>query len=285
MKLLTDDVKGKLKHVRASRGRLSLEYFPDYLIVGPQRTGTTWLAKILWRHPQVFMSFPKELYFFNLLDDPNHKFYRSNDLSWYLRHLRDNPISYVIKNVMAIRRFGELYSPVVRGESTASYAALDPDVIAEVVALNPDIRVILMVRDPVTRAWSHAKKDLVRDSGRTMSQVSAGEFETFFRAPYQVACGNFTKMIGNWTVALRPGNLFVGRFDDVAGRPKDLLLDVFRFLGVASDEKYVTEYAGVRVNSTEDADLPDQYRLLLEDLFAAEKRRLEANFGFDWHRR
>ena len=43
---------------------------------------------------------------------------------------------------------------------------MDGDLIDEVVTLNPEIRVVLMVRDPVERAWSHAKKDLVRNRGR-----------------------------------------------------------------------------------------------------------------------
>ncbi len=124
---------GRLKHVGVSWvGQRSLRYFPTFLIIGPQRTGTTWLGKILWRHPQVLMSFPKEIYFFNLLNQPDHLYYRSNQLRWYLRRFRDNPVSYAMKMAMSLSKYREPYRPIARGEATASYAAMDPEIIGQV---------------------------------------------------------------------------------------------------------------------------------------------------------
>lgn len=255
--------------------RRDLRYFPDFLILGPQRTGTTWLAKILRRHPQIFMSFPKELYFFNLLGKPEHRFYRSDELRWYLRRFRDNPATIATKMSLALWKHRELYHPIVRGEATASYAAMNPELITEVVALNPLVKGIVTIRDPVTRAWSHAKKDLVRSRKRRVEDVSHEEFAAFFLDPYQLACGNYQAILRNWTQALKPGNLFVGQFDEIGADPASYLRKLLGFLGVSSDLKYVLEYMHGRVNTTEDSDIPGRYRDLLRSSFAGQMGTLD----------
>lgn len=265
----------RLKHVKVAGVRQrNLRYFPTFLIVGPQRTGTTWLGKMLWRHPQVLMSFPKEIYFFNLLQQPHHRYYRSNQLRWYLRRFRDDPVSYSVKMARSLAKHAEPYRPVARGEATASYAAMDPEIIADVVTLKPDVKAVVMIRDPVARAWSHAKKDLLIAKNRRINDVPDEEFEAFFRDPYQVACGSYSSIIRNWSQALQPGNLFVGRFEEIGTDPGGLLRRLLAFIGVSDDLKYVAEYLHVRVNPTEDADLPDRFRELLQAQFAEEIRRM-----------
>jgi hypothetical protein len=222
------------------------------------------------------MSLPKEIYFFNLLRLPEHRFYRSNQLRWYLRRFHDNPLTYGAKMMMALSKYREPYRPIVRGEATASYASMDPATIREVVTLNPSLKAIVMVRDPVARAWSHAKKDLVRAKNRRIEDVPDSEFERFFRDPDQIACGNYTAMFRNWSQVLRPNNLFIGNFDEISADPASLLRRLSTFLGVSANLKYATEFLHVRVNATEDADMPANLRESLQVLFADELRRLQS---------
>ncbi len=63
-----------------------------------------------------------------------------------------------------------MYRPLVRGEATASYATLRGDVIRQIMLLNPGVKAILMVRDPVDRVWSHARKELMTD-GRLPREI------------------------------------------------------------------------------------------------------------------
>ena len=273
---------GKLKFVKISSGKIDLGRFPDYMIIGPQRTGTTWLARNLRIHPQVFCSYPKEIYFFNKLVSPEHPRHRSNELSWYLRFFRDPPSIYMIKMLHSLFRFGEPYRPLVRGEATASYAAMRPELIEEIVALNPDLKAIMMIRDPVARAWSHAKKDLARQFKRPASDVPDEQFRDFFVDPYQLRCGSYTDMIATWSSRLREGNLYVGVYDDIATRPGDFLREVFDFLGVESSVKYVTRLAHARINPTRDDSLPQRHREHLRQLFHEELTRLARDRGLSW---
>ena len=283
-RLLTDDVRRQLRHVKVGPGPVDLSCFPDVLIIGPQRTGTTWLHANLREHPELMLSEPKELYFFSRLKEPENPRFQSSDLEWYLRFFREPFWLRLYKHAMCLRHVGEFYRPRVRGEATASYAALDPDVIDEIVLLRPDIRAIMMIRDPVERAWSHAKKDLVRNRKREMKDVSEIEFERFFADSYQRRCAQYVDNYDHWARRLQPGHLFAGFFDDSSRRPEELLHDVMRFLGIRDDSRYIGRLAREEVNPTGRSRIPDRYRRFLEDLFRDEDRKLKERFGLEWPR-
>ncbi len=265
--MLSSEVRQRLRYVRAT-GDEDLSRFPDFLIVGPQRTGTTWLHAHLRFHPQIFLTEPKEIFFFSRLKEPQHPRFESNQLEWYLRFFREPLWRSLAKSVLTLRRSGELYRPVIRGEATASYAAMDADLIDEITTLNPAIKVMTMVRDPVDRAWSHAKKDLVRKTGRRVEDVPIDEFKAFFEDEYQVRCASYAVHHERWRTRLEPGNLFVGYFDDVAERPTKVLRDAMNFLDVDSGDRYIARDAAEQVNPTVDAAIPDECRAHLETVLA-----------------
>ena len=279
--MLPADVREKLRWVKVSED-VDLSRFPDFMIIGPQRTGTTWLHAHLRFHPQVMLSEPKELYFFSSLKTRHPNRFVSDELAHYLRFFRDPLWLRAAKTGWSLWKYRQVYHPIVRGEATASYAALDPDVIADITALNPDLRAILMIRNPVERAWSHAKKDLVRNRKRNFADVSDEEFCAFFRDPYQLRCGHYLDQYENWSAQLRPGHLFVGSFDDIATRPEELMLDVMRFLGVRAERGYIDPSVRSPVNPTEATRIPPQHRRFLEDLFADDLAKLKARFGLSW---
>ena len=71
-------------------------------------------------------------------------------------------------------------------------------------------------------------------------------------------------------------------FDEIATRPEALLLDVMRFLGVRADRRYIDRGVREPVNPTEATRIPEQYRRLLEELFADDVRKLHERFGLSW---
>ena len=272
----------QLQYVKVSNPALSLAHFPDFLIVGPQRTGTTWLHANLRYHPEIFLAEPKELFFFSRLKTPDNPKFQSNDLAWYLQFFHDPAWRFALKTASSLWKYRRLYRPRVRGEATASYAAVDRDVIREIVVLNPDIKVILMIRDPIDRAWSHAKKDLVRNRNRRMSDVAESEFTAFFSDAYQRQCARYVAHYDNWAAHLKHGHLLVGVFDDIISRPEELLLKVMSFLGVTSDRRYIDRAVREAVNPTAASEIPERYRRLLADLFKDDIESLRQRFGLSW---
>lgn len=279
---IAPSIRQSLKYIKVSDDHVDLTFFPDFLIVGPQRTGTTWLHAHLRYHPEIMLSEPKELYFFSSLKTPQSPRFRSNELDWYLRFFREPLWRVLLRNGISLWRYRQLYRPKVRGEATASYAGLDRDVIQEITALKPAIKAILMIRNPVDRAWSHAKKDLARNRGRKLEDVSESEFERFFADPYQRQCGHYSESIDSWSAYLQPRHLLVGLFDDIDARPEALLLAVMSFLGVTSDRRYVSSDVRQPVNPTEASKIPERYRRLLGELLRDEIATLKTRFGLSW---
>jgi hypothetical protein len=230
----------------------------------------------------VFLSQPKELYFFSSLKTRNAKRFVSDDVSHYLRFFRDPLWRAALKTGRSLWQHRELYRPRVRGEATASYAAMDADVIADIALLNPDVKAILMIRNPIDRAWSHAKKDLVRNRQRRFADVGEQEFFDFFADPYQLRCAQYVEQYDRWSAALKPGHVLVCAFDEIATRPEEMMLDVMRFLGVEPSARYLDPSLREPVNATESSPIPPQYRRRLEELLAGDLARLKERFGYSW---
>lgn len=103
---------------------------PHYIIIGAQKCGTDSLCSWLEGHPQVAPAKANEIYYFD-----NH--YQRGE-RWYREHF---PLA-------AGRR---LY---VTGEATPTYL-LHPLAAERMARDLPDVRLIVLLRDPVARAWSH----------------------------------------------------------------------------------------------------------------------------------
>lgn len=302
-----------------NKGKIIRGNFPDFLIVGPQRTGTTWLTENLRLHPELFLSFPKELYFFSRLTNEHNKFslhyerfdwplltkkpkafvretskvlyfdaiktgkYHANELEWYLKFFEMDSYVKWKRNKLMKELYNESYQPKIFGEATASYAALPKEIIQEILYLNPDIKVILMVRDPVQRAWSHAKKDLVRNAYLTFDQVPKESFFEFFNRDYQVRCSQYSQQISNWTALLSENHFFLGEYNQIQQNPVELLLDIFQFLGINTDKKYISEKASQVINKTGDTKIPEVFKEYLENKFKEEKQILQQEYGISFN--
>ena len=277
--VLDESLTARLHYVRVSDPRIDLARFPDFFIAGPQRTGTTWLHANLREHPEVFLAEPKELFFFSRLKTPGHPRFQSAELQWYLGFFREPAWHWLLKQGFCLARYRRPYRPLVRGEATASYAALDRDVIEEIALLNPRLKVVLMTRDPVARAWSHAMKDLVRNPGRPFDEVREEEFERFFRDPYQLRCARYREQIENWRSCLGAEQVLVGRFDDIARRPIEFMQEVCEFLGVSSDRRFLGRRVEEAVNPSASRPIPPRLRARLEEILADAIASFEKDFG------
>ena len=164
--VLTSNLRAKLRFVRVVNSDANLRNFPDFLIVGPQRTGTTWLFQQSQKPSGNLPTQRKGALLLQHIGNARpsaFSFSLPRGLPW--RHGRYTQGTFK-RNYDSLRKVGRFYSPRIRGEATASYAALPEEVIREIATLNPEIKAILMIRDPLERAWSHARKDLLTEGQR-----------------------------------------------------------------------------------------------------------------------
>jgi hypothetical protein len=128
---------------RATAARRPL---PDFLVVGAQRCGTSWTYRRLAAHPSILRAWRKEVHFF----DRDDAFARGP--AWYRAH------------------FPRARPGMITGEATPSYLFV-PAAPPRLAALVPRARLVVLLRDPVDRAYSHYQ--LRRRLGREQRSFEA----------------------------------------------------------------------------------------------------------------
>jgi len=132
-----------------------LRAWPDFIILGAQKAGTTSLYRYLTLHPRVVAAHVKEVHYFDLNLERGPGWYRSNFP--YRRSLGHGP---------ARRLTGE----------ASPYYLFHPRCATRIHAALPEVALIAILRDPVARALSHYNHNL-RNRRETRSFAQALEEE------------------------------------------------------------------------------------------------------------
>jgi len=158
-------------------------------VVGAQRCGTTWLHDYLTTHPEVSTGLAKEgNYFAHLyrsIDDPRYdpaKPSRRSPLSpRRMRAARAVLVAGGHPRVLALRLaalrgdfvsfFGQGSDAPVLADVSSYYSLLDAEAYRAMAAAHPDTRFVLLLRDPVARAWSDVKWRAAGDVGAAAEQA------------------------------------------------------------------------------------------------------------------
>lgn len=132
--------------VAYGRGTRSARAKPSVLIVGAQRSGTTSMYRALAQHPAVIKSrFHKGVHYF----DTNY----DRGVGWYVGHF---PTRRRLRSAAK-----EAGVPAVTFESSPYYMC-HPLAPARIAADLQDVRLIVLLRDPVERAYSAHSHELAR---------------------------------------------------------------------------------------------------------------------------
>ncbi len=182
---------------------------PDFLVVSPPKTGSSWLAVNLGCHPQVFVPGIKEIKYFS-------SFFKWLDLNWYLDHFASAD--------------GRL-----KGEASPSYAILPVERIRLIRQLFPKVKLVFLMREPISRAWSHAKHNYryCEANFATRSRFPGAEFEEppggietvsdeqwgeNFIHDWPCASGDYLGQLRRWLSVFPREQMYVGFYESIALR-------------------------------------------------------------------
>jgi hypothetical protein len=145
---VTDGVAHRKATRHVPRARLltaRLRATPDFVLVGGQKCGTTSLYHYLAQHPQVLAATIKGIHYFS------GNF--AKGLSWYRAHFP------LLAEVYLRSRLSS--KPVLTGEASPYYL-FHPHAPRRLAQVSPVARLIVLVRDPVERAYSHYAHNVAR---------------------------------------------------------------------------------------------------------------------------
>ena len=243
-------------------GRAAPLPFPHFLIIGAPKCGTSWLQGALGQHPNVIIV-PDEIEYFssNLERYP---------LGWYRDMFK--------QRIKALSRTKA--TPYLVGEKSARYCSITQDRIRLVHRLLPDVRLILMTRDPVARHWSHAKQYFSkpriakREGGDVQSLPRERVVDFLTRSRI---LGEFSAMIDNWTTFYRPEQMLIVSQEYAFANPRAAFDAVLAHLRLPTDyDPQSIRLLSKRRNRGPSIDMPENVSRLLEGMFASERQYLDA---------
>jgi len=139
------------------------EKLPNFFIVGAAKSGTTSLYHHLCQHLDVFMSPVKEPHYFSR--DVGVRSFKADDTKSIFANLRGY-IDFILKSrfyILNFEKYKRLFSNVKNekaiGEASVSYL-VSKVAAEEIYKFNPDAKIIIILRNPVKRAFSHWLMDL-----------------------------------------------------------------------------------------------------------------------------
>ena len=203
---------------------MSTSVLPNFLIIGAHKCGTTSLYEYLRQHPQVFMPQLKEPSFFTFEGQ------------------RLDAFPAIKRNV--VRRF-EDYVALFRdavgyfavGEASPMYFKCSHSA-ARIQRRLPGVRLILILRDPVERAYSHFQMEKRNGTVRGNFAEAMREYELLpdgIRYQRYIHDGKYFTLLQPYAELFGMQNILVLLFDQLRKDAGGLMRNVYQFLGIDSN--------------------------------------------------
>jgi arylsulfatase A-like enzyme len=178
---------------------------PDFLGIGVQKAGTTWLYEILKRHPDVEFPAGKEIHFWD--------------------KQAERPATQWL-DFFKPRKPGKK-----QGEITPAYSFLESEAIRKIAELVPQVRLFISIRNPIERAWSSALMALER-AEMTIDEASDIWFIEHFKSLGSRQRSDYVSCLDRWKAEFSCDHLHVILFDDLVRDPRSVITTVSNHIGV-----------------------------------------------------
>jgi hypothetical protein len=219
----------------------------NFLGIGAAKAGTTSLHEYLRTHPELFLPEAKEQLFFTR-DDAFFEGWDAFAEVAFHGAPRDRLLGMITPHYLG--------GPVHWRESTAREADAPAHVVTarRIAAQFPDVKLIVLLRDPVERAissyWqavvlgdSDGNLDQALEEALTDEALEAARARPTDGNQYIVA-GEYGRLLQGYLGSFSRSQIFVGATSVLGDDPMSLLRDLWRFLGV--DDSHVPPNLGKR---------------------------------------
>jgi hypothetical protein len=172
---------------------------PSFIVVGPPRTGTSWLHKVLT--PYANLPAPtKETRFFDL--------HYQKGYNWYLSHFPAD---------------GSVHGPMGEVAPTYFVSSEARQRIAEAV---PNVKLIFMFRNPVQRVVSLYRMK------RAYGMIPWNFEEALEKDSELISSGMYSTQFAEWRRAFKDEQMLVTIYDDLRSQPQEFINTITSFIDI-----------------------------------------------------
>jgi len=177
------------------------DLLPNFLHIGPSKSGSTWLHEVLIGHPEVYLTQAKDLYFFNRYYDRGPGWYRSQFRGAQREHK-------------------------IIGEVCPDYLSCVEAPERIHACLGENVRLMVTLREPISRALS-GYLYLAKHGG-----AAATFRDSTKTAPELLEEGRYATHLRSYLHCYGRESLYIGLFDDLQADPQAFLDGVTDWLGI-----------------------------------------------------
>ena len=273
---------------------------PDFIGVGPEKTGTTWVHDRLANHPSLWMppekelsyfwqdiAYPQETAFDRLTGDHWHhqryRRYAKDRLAHYLRHPRTRlqqckRAAWDVHHLLPrhddkwyLRAFDNAEARLA-GEISPQYFFLAEHQIEKIHRLCPDAKIIVTLRKPADWIWSWGRMK-VKKRGFALD---GPEMEAFIDG--KLATNSFARSCASWLRIFPQDQVGIFFFENLQNDPWSFYKDLCTFLGIeprAEEQAIVAE----KSNKGKSAAIPERLQARISAGWAEDVERLQDLLG------
>ena len=217
---------------------------PNFFVVGAAKSGTTSLYEYMKMHPQIYMAPIKETHHFSTDIDnskfrPNYARSLNKDLSKFLETDMQEGIfhAFVKERDQYDKLFKNVKDEKAIGEITNSYL-YSQEAARNIFTRFPDAKVIMMLRNPIDRAFSHYLMDLrigyeTNDFMTALKKDMARDPKGWGISNLYVEIGMYAEQVKRFIEIFPERQRRIYLFDDFKKDAGTVVKDMFTFLGVA----------------------------------------------------
>ncbi len=267
--------------------RLTTSWFrlmPDFIIIGAQKGGTTSLYNYLLDHPSIAPIYIKEPHFFDI--------YSHKGPLWYRSHFPTTLQKYYVKFLQK--------RPFLTGEASPYYMP-HPLAAARIAMTLPDVKLIMVLRNPIDRAYSQYQhqvrqpgveplsfteaidREEERLAGEEKKLLENSRYVSFNHRHYSyLTRGRYIDQITIWMKLFPKEQFLILKSEDLYSNPSEILKETFEFLKVPNVALKEQKEEYKQYNKAAYAKMDPATRQRLVEYFKPHNARLYEFLGRDF---
>jgi len=175
----------------------------DFLYLGPPKSASTWLFKMLNNQPSIYLPSAKDIYFFDR--------YYERGVEWYENLFTSSSEGQCV---------GEICHDYIYGKNTPE----------RIFRYNPKMKFIAILRNPIERSISHYKYSL------KVGNIKGSFLEGINKNPSIIECGYLSDLFIEYFNFFDKELFLIIDFNEIKSQPHDVLNRIGIFLDIVVED-------------------------------------------------